>query len=638
MKITRRLVFILFACYGIALSGQNLRKRHSGQDSIVLRCGADSDKMYAVQKIYENYSTAGVGMVLQPAFPSNLIQTCGKFNIYYQDLLNTPAVGFADPTVEGGSTVGQLRMNTFCAVLNYMQSVIQIPTGVTIDLYVDASLNPGSNPAPVTTTFIAHATPYFVSGQLGSSGFFAGNVFDHITSGTDPDAGNYDAYVQVNFDKVYDQTSGASMALSFWDDYQNTTQSCRLDLYTAMLHEMTHALGWFSNVVEDNTSNHSPVCAYTGTTCFSRFDNLFLYYNSAPNAPTGTFTKIVNSSPIGINPAMLALSMPLRTSQIWLYNNGAPLNQPVYSGDQNAYGHPLSSTAVNHSYLSHMNDNFASFTYNAQYSPGYQPGYLMSPSGTWELEKREWTLPELRVLSQFGYSFNYPFNSSFSNSGTVTSSVINNTPAFRNNYNKVTEFIAAGSIPGNSYEGSDFPETATVANFIITTNNNTPGSPTATQLVINLSSDASLKDNEGNAISVIPTSLFNIRGCGSGGNNHTCLTLSNSNQTITYTPRPGFSGRAQFGFYLTDGIERGAFKVYTIDVQNINASYLTTITTIGNNLVMNPGFEEGTEVRLRNISENIENTALDFFREGSYCTGYQASDNHPYEDLNSVQA
>jgi hypothetical protein len=598
-----------------------------------LPCGADAEKVYEAQHKYE-MSLQGIStqqvqsqiqqalgggtnptvqFVAQNAFPAALVETCGAFNIYYEDYLFSPLAGFAE--VSGG--LGAQRRATFCAVLNYIQSTITIPPGVTIDIFVDRSLS-ASNTAPPGTGWLGVAGPYFVPGTFGTvPGFYGGNMFTHVTTGIDPDINNYDGHMQINFDAVNTPTF---MPLTWWNDHTNITATCAFDLYTVILHEMSHVMGWLSSVREDLTTNHNPQCIVPNNG-FTRYDDLFLYHTA--NVGTGPFNKVVQSSPIGINPVISTFPQPMRSSNIWLYNNGAPMNQPVYSGDFLGYYAVPPVPANINSTMSHLNDNYFSFTYRAQLSPGYQPGYVMAAAISKEMRKREWTLPELRAWNTMGYSFNYPFASSFVTTGFVTAAIMANTPAHKNNYNLMTEYAIWSTTT------MAFPE-STAPNFNIPVNLNTTTNPTLTQLTINLTADPTLVDNEANPITIIPTSLFNIRGCGSGGNNSNCLAIQPGNQSIIYTPRPGFRGRAQFGFYLTDGIERGAFKVYTIDVGAIDATYLATLTTVGSNLIMNPNFEEGTQVRLRNVAENIENTGQEFFREGSYFSGEIFADNHPY--------
>lgn len=608
MKHKLVLLFLLICILNVCkLTAQGITVPRDSIYNII--CGTTIEKVRAKQQSYLNFieNPSYPAFISQSSFPINLIETCGSFRIYYEDLTLTPALGFADPTL------GSDRRNTFCAVLNYIEGIIDIPTGVTIDIFVPQSLT-SSNPSPANTAWLANAGPYFPPGGFETTaGFYAGNVYNHISTGTDPDVNNYDANVQVNFDQI--KTTYSLFTIPWWNDYQNTSQTCAYDLYSVLLHEMTHSMGWISSIGESTNTNHDAICKVANNG-FTRFDNLFLYYTN--DISTLSFTKVVSTSSIAINPAVNTFTIPLRKSNIWLYNNGAPLNQPVYSGDYRSAYDPNPAPFSPGSLMSHLNDAYFSFLYRAQYSPGYQPGYVMAPSMDREMLKREWTLPELRVLNQFGYTFNYPFNSTQSVSGVVTATTISNSPPYRTNYNQVTAEV--GMDPVFSDKGA--------SNFTITTNNNTPSTPSITQLVINLSSDANISDGQSNPISVFPGSLFNIRGCGIGGNNHNCLTLSNNNRTITYTPRPGYKGRAIFGFYMTDGIERGAFKVYSIDVQNINTTYLNSITTMGNNLIMNPGFEEGTEFKLRSIDEGIENFRSQFYREGTYLCGTALADNH----------
>lgn len=149
-------------------------------------------------------------------------------------------------------------------------------------------------------------------------------------------------------------------------------------------------------------------------------------------------------------------------------------------------------------------------------------------------------------------------------------------------------------------------------------------------VTFNLWEDAGIFDPEGEPLTVADGTLTNIRGCGNGGNNHAQLTLSTDKKTITFIPRAGFIGRAQFAFRLFDGVKIGSWHLYTIDVQTgNNVNY-----PVGSNIVINGNLEEGTEVRRPGAEINKAHTSIDAsgLREG-FMRGYHYSDANP---LNSV--
>lgn len=106
------------------------------------------------------------------------------------------------------------------------------------------------------------------------------------------------------------------------------------------------------------------------------------------------------------------------------------------------------------------------------------------------------------------------------------------------------------------------------------------------------------------------------------------MAVNSAGTQVTFTPRPGFRGRAQFGFYVTDGKEKGSLCVATVDVQNVGVPYLSGLP-VNHNKVMNGTFEDGTEVRQRLLNETVDNAGFDFYREGPFMSGDHLSDNQP---------
>ncbi len=259
--------------------------------------------------------------------------------------------------------------------------------------------------------------------------------------------------------------------------------------------------------------------------------------------------------------------------------------------------------------MSHLNANTLSFTGMSQVSPGYQPNYVMGPAVGVSQRKREWTIPEIRTLMALGYQI----NPTFWNAATLNpydpldlnSTILVNTPAYRTNPG--TPMLSYNT-PYNFMELMQSDHTMTNANIP----NQTPTSSWTTTVA----AISNVADNELNLIRIMPNSLFGIRGVsdggnGTGANNHLCVAVSALGDAFTYTPIPGFHGRAQFGFYLWDGHERGALRIVTIDITP-TSNY--TVTP-GNQLVVYPDMEDGTELRQRTLNPNFENTQ---FADGQY--------------------
>lgn len=470
--------------------------------SNVGQCGTSSEWVARVNRLargasQEKSAAATSTFTPQGSFPPGQVLTCGKFRLYYEDLLQSNADGFAH------ATAGPQRRNTMCAVLMYVQGVFDFTalTGANpnIDLYVMHSYAP-TNPAPPGTMFLAQAGPLFPANFGSVAGFYGGHVLTHVTTNTDPDTNQYDAVLQVNFDHV---DSSPPQQVSYWDDYANTSATCHWDLYSILLHEVTHTMGWLSLVSEDGSTNH--YAQNTLGNSFTMLDKNFLYYGDASMPSSFSGNKLVTSAP-SINAGVNANSNPLRSSKIWMNNSGMPLNHPAYSGDFVGYYATPPVPFAPQSLLSHLNDNYNSFTRMAQYSPGFQPNYVMGPGIAREQLKREWTNFELRTLSALGYLLSASFaNSTSLSGGAVTNAALlnNNVPPHRTTPVQVTEY-AVWNIPTLSW-AETLPVTATIA-----TNNNTASSLNASSVVVPVSSLAA--DGNGDTVRILPGSLFNIRG------------------------------------------------------------------------------------------------------------------------------
>jgi len=597
------LIFLLASVIGLSnVLAQPKVEKVNPKDFEVRYCGSSAKYMHGKHLDYNQGKPKFISINM---FPLSLIDTCGSFNLYYEDLSIGSGEGFDHPTL------GPDRRNTFCAVLNYVESVIDIPAGTTIDIFVDQSLTPVALPAVASDRFLARAAPFYAPGGYGVvSGIFGGNMHEHITTGIDPDALNYDGHVQVNFDAI-----GGTTNINYWNDYTTTTTTCRYDLYTVLLHEVTHAMGWLSAVREAPVTLLAQ-CVNT-TNSFTLYDQEFLYFGDITNPSTFAGGKVVLGPPgsPSINPSINFISTPLRTNEIWLNDQASPVNHPIYSGTLDPF-YMVSSGSL----LSHLNHVILSFTGMAQFSPGFQPDYVMAPAFDKEELRRTWTLGELRALLTLGYALNPAFSASNSlNSVTNNNTLLTaNEPAYRSNVaTPVTQYF-------NSNFADQIPE-----DFLIT-NSNTTLAPPVTVLTIDLAADPNLNDNNGDPISIMPGTLFGIRGVSDGLNDHNRLAQV-SPAVIEYTPEPGYHGRAQFGFYLWDGHERGGLKVYTIDVDPSGAF----VVPLGGELVINGGYEDGTEVRQRFGNPTFPNTAVKAWKTESYGAGKHFSGAHPYTHLSN---
>lgn len=108
-------------------------------------------------------------------------------------------------------------------------------------------------------------------------------MFDHITTGVDPDPLNYDAMIQVNFDQLIDLANGlpATQILYQNNSAVSPTVACFYDLFSVLLHEMTHNLGWVSFIGEGAGPTFFPTTPF-GINTFSLYDWKYLFKEPAP--------------------------------------------------------------------------------------------------------------------------------------------------------------------------------------------------------------------------------------------------------------------------------------------------------------------------------------------------------------------
>lgn len=146
----------------------------------------------------------------------------GPFRILYEDVEESTGVGFDDPEL------GQARRATLWAVLDYLASVLDVPGRA--DLLVRASQTDGLGALAAAGPFLAP-----------ESGFQGGFVFEHLQTGIDPAPNTPDGTVSVDFGFR-------------WNAELDTPAPDEHDLFTTLLHEVTHAIGFFSVVASDGRS------------------------------------------------------------------------------------------------------------------------------------------------------------------------------------------------------------------------------------------------------------------------------------------------------------------------------------------------------------------------------------------------
>lgn len=497
----------------------------------------------------------GTAKILPPdPLPPNAELLCGSIKLTFMDVVNGTSYGFDDPTL------GSIRRNCVCATMNYIQSVINFPASITpttpVEILFDVSVN---NTSPT----LAFATPVFPPAFFSNvSGYYSGYVYDYITTGINPAPVNQEhGMITVNFNKSYSYCSP-------------TIGDCEFDFQSIILHEFTHLLGMGSLITENAgllESAHAP-------NIFTEFDNLFLYYQQGTS-----FLKLADivaySGNGGINPALPANMFTTYSlyNKVWLDNT--PLtnktNQPIYSRYNFSPG----------TSLSHFDE---SYYWRTNFSPAFSPNYVMNGTISTASFKNQFTKEDLRMLDIMGYSVNTSVITDYTNTPpNLTGAVI------QNNYNPFPEDPAPA---GNT-------------NLVISTTNCNPVTIDISNNIITngtTSHSLGIYDIDGDPLSVFDGQLFNLRGCGNGGNNNNQLSINASNNIITYTPRTNFVGRAQFAFHLYDGKDRGAYITVTMDVSADNCF------NNGTEHVINGNLEDGMLVRsLSNPNSTVTSDGID---------------------------
>jgi len=172
---------------------------------------------------------------------ANSEEHAGPFNVFYEDVEQASGVGFDD------LELGEARRQTLSAVLEYVGRVIDVPGSA--DLLVRESQMDGGGA-------LASAGPLLVP----ESGFQGGLVFEHLTTGVDPSPTAVDGTMTVDFGYL-------------WNSETDAVEEGEQDLFTTLLHEVTHALGFLSVVASDG---RSAVFNSGDRGLFSVFDSLLI--------------------------------------------------------------------------------------------------------------------------------------------------------------------------------------------------------------------------------------------------------------------------------------------------------------------------------------------------------------------------
>lgn len=247
------------------------------------------------------------------------------FNFTYEDQDTSSGLGFDD------TTEGIARRNTVAAVGDYLNTVLD--ENGSVDIHWNTSINDAGS-----STLGSMGSFYFIN-----QGVDDGLVFKHITTGVDPTSSALDGSGQINFGRTWNS------------DYTTTTASGEFDLFTVVLHEITHALG--VNSLIDSTDGSA---AITGT--YSTYDTFL----SGPNGDFLTGSTFTGNVVDFTSDQVKFASSTMGALDIYSPN-------PYESGSS----------------ISHL-----AFTHSA----------VMNPSISSGVEKRTYSAEDLALLGTIGYS------------------------------------------------------------------------------------------------------------------------------------------------------------------------------------------------------------------------------------------
>ncbi|MBX7255836.1 MAG: hypothetical protein K1Y02_05705 [Candidatus Hydrogenedentes bacterium] len=281
---------------------------------------------------------------VQPLVPSHRAKFNQiTFNVTYLDVTNNNNIGFDDPAL------GTARRDVVDRVLEYLGDVLNESSPATCDIVFNVSETDG-------TSFLASAGPYF---SVSPNGFSSGFAHQHITTGVDPSGSVADVTCTVDFGWPW-YTAAAT-----------TVPGGQYDLFSVLLHEMTHGLGILS------LSNASGTSKISGGNpgVYSKWDDYM---------ETGTSGTVIfnNTTTVFVG----------NTSYLTGSNGGLVLDCPFGNAAYGGTRPPLyaPSPFVSGSSLSHWSDGIGS-------------AYVMKRSIASGVAIRTYAPVEVAVLKDIGY-------------------------------------------------------------------------------------------------------------------------------------------------------------------------------------------------------------------------------------------
>lgn len=202
---------------------------------------------------------------------------CGIFELHFEDMMDNRDYGFDDPVL------GADRRAVACRVFEDLSLLVN-PSGTLpnnlVQIQVKKSEGKATHEAnPIDELdpgVLAVAGPYIITGY--TTGIIDGLVYKTITSGSNAIAStpgwnpnSYHGSLRVDFELP-----------NFFLNNSNWTANApanQMDLYSTLLHESLHILGFFSLIDAENNTNLSKI---NGTQLYTRYDT---YLENAAGTP-----------------------------------------------------------------------------------------------------------------------------------------------------------------------------------------------------------------------------------------------------------------------------------------------------------------------------------------------------------------
>jgi hypothetical protein len=224
----------------------------------------------------------GIAMLCLFLQQISFAQPSSSFVLSFEDVTLHNSKGFDDPALATVSsshplklppysianpTMGQLRQWTAGKVFEYINTVIEIGNA-----HPNILFKASNDPSMGTTTLGSARATYTAAAMLPGQ-FVGGNLYDHIYNGVPNPGASVDAEITLNFIGTFNNDALIPSVNQY-------------DLFSIILHETAHALGFASLIAINGKSTLSG----SASGPFSRYDKL-LYYSGTPLINPTTYTS-----------------------------------------------------------------------------------------------------------------------------------------------------------------------------------------------------------------------------------------------------------------------------------------------------------------------------------------------------------